>query len=346
MLVSMRLKSIAIVAGVLGFGASPTTAAAEFYTGKQISLFIATAAGGGYDAYARVIARHLGSHLTGNPVIVPKNMPGADGLILTNYLYNRSARDGTEIGAIHNGIAFEKLLQTLSKGGETARFESTEFGWIGSANKSTFVTIVWHTAPVQTLQDAQKTEAILGAASTASDNYLLAVLSNNLLGTKFKIVSGYSGSSSLDLAMEREEIHGAAGKDLTSITSGRPTWLSEKKIRILVQMGAAPHPDLTDVPFAIDLAKSPEDRDVMKLLFSKFGMARPYLAPPGLPNDRLTELRKAFNATLKDADLLAEATKAGMEINLVTGEEVERLVKQIMASPEPVVLKARKVLTP
>lgn len=319
-------------------------AQADFYAGKSISLLIGTTAGGGYDAYARLLARHMGKHIPGNPAIVPKNMPGAGGLTLANSFYARAPKDGTEIATVQNGLPFEKLFQTLSPGGSTALFEATEFGWIGSPTQTVFVTVTWHTSPVKSLKDAMAREATLGSTATSSDNYVLAVLSNRLLGTRFKIVSGYDGANAVDLAVERGEVEGAAGKDWTTITATRPAWIAERRINILVQMGMRPHRDLANVPMALDLARTPEDRAVMELVFAKFGMARPFMAPPGLPPERLALLRRAFDATMKDAEFLAEAAKGKMEVTPVGGAEVEALVKRIMGAPAELAARARAVL--
>lgn len=334
---------LAVVLAIAGAG-SAHAQGEPFFAGKSVSLLIGTTPGGGYDGYARVLARHMGRHLPGNPAIVPKNMPGAGGLTLANALYNRAPKDGTEIATVQNGLPFEKLFQTLSPGGSTALFDATKFGWIGSPTQTVFVTVTWHTSPIKTLKDAQASEATLGSTATSSDNYILAVLGNRLLGTKFKIVSGYDGANAVDLAIERGELDGAAGKDWTTITSSRPTWIEQKKINILVQMGMRPHPSLAGVPMALDLARNAEDRAIMELVFAKYGMARPFLAPPDLPPDRLALLRRAFDATMKDPEFLAEAKKAKMEVSAVSGEEVEALVRRIMATPDDLAAKARAVL--
>lgn len=325
---------------------APAQPATNFFAGKQISLLIGTTSGGGYDAYARLLTRHFGRHVPGQPVIIAKNMPGAGGLTLGNYLYNRAPKDGTEIATVQNGLPFEKLFYMLSPNGENARFDSTKFGWIGSMMQTVFVTVTWYASPVKTLQDAMSREAILGASTPSADSYVLAMLSNNLLGTKFKVVHGYAGATEVDLAVENGEVEGEAGKDWTTLTSTRPQWIRDKKINILVQMGLKPHPDIRGVPLAIDLARSPEDRQVMEAIFAKFNMSRPFMAPPGLPAERLDVLRRAFDATMKDPALLAEAKQLGMEINPVSGEDVAVLVGRMMNTPPALAERAREVLKP
>ncbi|MEA2905998.1 MAG: hypothetical protein QOI12_3385, partial [Alphaproteobacteria bacterium] len=297
-------------------------------------------------AYGRALGRHLGRHLPGNPAIIVKNMPGAGGIALANHLYNRAPKDGTEIATVQNGLPFEKLFHMLSPGGANALFDSTRFGWLGSMTQTVFVTVTWHDAPVKTLQEAMAREVILGASTTSADSYVLAMLSNNLLGTKFKVVHGYAGATEVDLAVENGEVEGEAGKDWTTLTSTRPQWIRDKRVNILVQMGIKPHADIQGVPMAIDLAKSPEDRRVMEVIFAKFGMSRPFMAPPDLPAERLATLRRAFDATMKDPVFLAETQKLGMEINPVSGGDLEALVARMMNTPAALAERARNVLKP
>jgi tripartite-type tricarboxylate transporter receptor subunit TctC len=328
--------------------ALPATAdpVADFYAGRQITLLIGTTTGGGYDLYGRMLARHIGRHIPGNPELIVKNMPGADGLLLTNYIANKGPRDGSEIAAVQNGVAFEKLFQTLSPGGSNALFDSTRFGWLGSALQSVYLAVTWHDAPVKTIQDAMKQEVVFGAAATSSDSYVLAVLMNRMLGTKFKLVHGYDGATSVDLAMEKGEIQGEAGKDWTTITSTRPYWLSEKKVNLLIQLGMGKRPEIPEVPLMLDLLTSPEDRKVAELIFAKYGMSRPYFVAPDIPRDRLAALRSAFAETMQDAAFQAEIGKAGMELNPVTGADVQALVSRIMAAPEDLAARARAALKP
>jgi tripartite-type tricarboxylate transporter receptor subunit TctC len=347
----MRLS--AGVANVVGFAAlvalsvpgnvrcDPT---ADVLAGKQISLFIGTTAGGGYDLYARALARHMGRHIPGRPSLIPKNMPGAGGLALANYLYNRAPTDGTEFGTVQNGLPFEKLFQTLSPDGKTALFDATKFGWIGSIAQTVFVTVTWHASQVKTLQDATMKEVVLGASATSSDSYVLAMLSNNLLGTKFKVVHGYAGATDVDLAVENGEVQGEAGKDWTTLTSTRPQWIRDRKINILVQMGLKVHPDLDGVPMALELARTAEGRRIMEVVFAKFGMSRPFLAPPGIAPERLELLRRAFDATMNDPQFRSEAERLGMAINPVSGEDVQGLVTRIMGTPAELAERAREML--
>jgi tripartite-type tricarboxylate transporter receptor subunit TctC len=344
---SMKTASCALAA-VVAFLLSLADARAQtdFYAGKQISLLIGTTPGGGYDAYGRLLARHISRHIPGNPAVIAKNMPGAGGVALANHLYNRAPKDGTEFATVQNGLAFEKVFHMLSPGGSAALFDSTKFNWIGSMTQTVFVTVTWHTSSVKTLQDAMTKQAILGASGTSADSYVLAMLSNNLLGTKFKVVHGYAGATEVSLAVESGEVEGEAGKDWTTLTSTKPHWIRDKRINIIVQMGLRPHAELKGVPMAIELARTPDDHRVMEIVFAKFGMSRPFMAPPGLPPERTDVLRRAFNATLQDPIVLAEAEKLGMEINPVSGREVEALVSHIMSTPDALAERAREVLKP
>src|SRR5262245_8489482 len=341
-----RFKPAFVLVAALMPPIAEAHAQADFFAGKQMSLLIGTTAGGGYDAYGRLVARHIGRHLPGNPAVVAKNMPGAGGLASANYLYNRAPKDGTEILIVQNGLPFERLFHTLSPEGKNALFDATKFGWIGSATQTVFVTVTWHASGIKTLQDAMAKETILGASTPSADSYILAMLSNNLLGTKFKVVHGYAGATEVSLAVENGEVQGEAGKDWTTLTSTKPQWIRDKLVNILVQMGMNAHPDLKGVPMAIELAKSPQDRQIMEVVFAKFGMARPFFTAPGVPPERLALLRRAFDATMSDPLVIAEATKLGMEITPVRGDAVGALVTKMMATPDSLAARARDVLKP
>ena len=340
------MKPLAQVLRVALFAALLVCYAVPAHAQSQVAVLIGTTPGGGYDLYARALARHIGRHLPGHPTVIPKNVPGAGGLTLANYMYNRAPADGSEFATVQNGLPFEKLFQTLSPEGRNALFDATKFGWIGSITQTVFVTVTWHTAPVKTLMDATTQQVILGASATSSDSYVLAMLTNRLLDTKFKVVHGYPGAAEVDLAVENGEVQGEAGKDWTTLTSTRPQWIKDRKINILVQMGMKPHVDLKDVPMAIERAKTPDDREVMEVVFAKFGMSRPFFAPPLVAPERLAALRRAFDATMRDDAFLADAKQLGMEINPVRGEDVELLVTRIMGTPAALAQRARDVLPP
>ena len=282
---------------------------AEFYRGKSIELDISSSVGGGYDAYARLLARHLGRFIPGNPAVVPKNMEGAGGLRLANFLYNAAPRDGTTFATIYRGTVFDPLL-----GGKGAQFDATKFTFIGSANNEVSVCVAWHGTGIARFEDALTKELVVGASGPSADSYQFPKIVNGVLGTKFKIVVGYPGGNDIDLAMERREVQGRCSWSWTSLKATRRSWVAEKKINLLFQMGLSKHPDLPEIPLIIDLANSVEDRAVLELIFARQVMAWPYLAPPGIPKDRAEALRRAFMDTMSDKDFLAEAERSALEI--------------------------------
>jgi tripartite-type tricarboxylate transporter receptor subunit TctC len=314
---------------------------ADFYRGKQVKIAVGFSPGGSSSLYAQVLSRHMGKYLPGNPTFVIQHMPGAGGLVAANHVASNAARDGSEFAITSRTAALEPLL-----GNANAKFDATHFSWIGNANIENSVCISWHTAPVKTVQDVFATELIVGGASTASQEVMFPRAFNRLLGTKFKIVTGYPGSTEILLALERGEVHGFCGIGWTFVKLRKGNWLAEKKINLLFQMALKKHPDIPDVPAVIDFAKSPQDRQVIEFLFAPQDMGRPFFAPPGVPPARVAALRAAFAQTLKDANFLEEAQRQGVEVQLVPGEEIQKLVERIYASPKEVVARAKAVVEP
>jgi tripartite-type tricarboxylate transporter receptor subunit TctC len=308
---------------------------ADFYRGKTIELDIGYSVGGGYDLYARLIARRLGTHIPGNPTVVPKNMEGAGSLRLANYLYAAAPSDGTVIGATSRGAAFDPLLNETG-----ARFDASKFSWIGSANNEVSVCVALASSGVTKFDDLFTKQLTIGSTGAADDTYQFPALVNAVLGTKFKIVTGYPGGNDVSLALERGEVQGRCGWSWSSIKTTRFNWVRDKRIVVLVQMSLSKHPDLPDVPLIMDLAKTDEQRQIFKMIFARQTMGRPYLAPPGVPADRLAALRKAFMDTMADQEFLGEAEQSKFEINPVDGEQLEALVKNIYQTPPEVVKKA------
>ncbi len=318
---------------------SPQAAQAEdpaaFFSGKSIDLDIGYSVGGGYDLYGRLLARHLGKHIPGNPVIVPKNMEGAGSLRLANYLYSAAPRDGTVIGTVARGIAFDPLL---NEGG--AQYDATKFSWLGSANNEVAVCVALKSSGITSFNDVFEKPLTIGANGVADDTYQFPAVVNAVLGTKFKIVTGYPGGNDVSLALERGEVQGRCGWSWSSVMTTRPDWVKTGKIVILVQMSLAKHPDLQNVPLIMDFAKTDEQRQIFKLVFSRQIMGRPFLAPPGLPPERLVALRRAFDETMRDKDFLADAAQNRFEINPVSGEQIQAMIKEGYATPPEVVKKA------
>jgi tripartite-type tricarboxylate transporter receptor subunit TctC len=312
---------------------------AEFYKGKNIDLQIGYSVGGGYDVYARIVARYMGKHIPGNPSIIPRNMEGAGSLRLANWLYNAAPKDGTVFGTIGRGVAFDPLL-----GAKGAQFEATKFTWLGSANDEVSICVAWQDTGITKFEDLLTKELVVGGTGGGSDTDLFPKVLNGVLGTKMKLISGYPGGNDVGLAMERGEVKGRCGWSWSSVKATHPTWVDEKKINILVQLSLAKHPDLPNVPLITDLAKTEDQKQVLKLIFARQTMGRPFLAPPGVPKDRAEALQKAFMDTMKDKDFLAEADKANLEITPVPGPAIQKLVTEIYQTPPEVAAKAAQVL--
>jgi tripartite-type tricarboxylate transporter receptor subunit TctC len=320
---------------VLLAAAAGAQSAAEFYRGKSIELDIGYSVGGGYDLYARLIARRLGGHVPGTPTVVPRNMEGAGSLRLANYLYAAAPRDGTVIGAISRGAAFDPLLNE-----QGARFDASKFSWIGSANNEVSVCVALTSSGIAKFDDLYAKPLTIGSTGAADDTYQFPALVNAVLGSKFKIVTGYPGGNDVSLALERGEVQGRCGWSWSSIKTTRLNWVRNKRIVVLVQMSLSKHPDLPDVPLIMDLAKTDEQRQIFKMIFARQTMGRPYAAPPGLPADRLAALRKGFMDTMTDKEFLDEAEQNKFEINPVNGEQLEALVKEVYRTPPEVAKKA------
>ena len=301
----------------------------DFYDGRELRLLIGYSAGGGYDTYARVLARHLGKHIPGNPTVVPQNMPGAGSLTLANYLYNVAAKDGSVIGTIARGMAMEPLLS-----GQGTRFDASEFSWIGSLNHEVSVCVSWHTSDVKTMQDLTTKQLIVGGTGSAAGTDIFPIVFSNLLDANIKLISGYPGGNDILLAMERGEVDGRCGWSWSTVVSTRSEWLDEGKINILVQVALEKHPDLPDVPLVTEFADSDNELMALELIFARQVMGRPYLAPPGIPAERREALRRAFDATTRDTEFRAEAARLQLELNPVSGEEIDMLITRIYGASD------------
>ena len=316
---------------------------AEFYAGKTISFYVGSEAGSGFDAYARLVARHLGKHIPGNPTIVVLNQPGAGSVNMVNTLANVGPKDGTAIGAPQSSAMMEKLLHLVSPGGKAANFDAANLNWIGNAAQDVFVLFSWSQGKVKSFADLTKTEMLSGSAGPNTDGSLVAHALNHIFGTKIKLITGYASSSGELLAMERGEVDGAA-LAYNSTVALRPDWVDQKKIRFLLQMGLTPEPRLQGVPFALDLVKSEEERQVLELIFAKYQTGRPYFVAPGVPEERVAALRTAFDATMKDPALLSDAKTQRLEISPMTGAQVQALLARLYRTPEAIVARARQAL--
>jgi tripartite-type tricarboxylate transporter receptor subunit TctC len=313
----------------------------EFYRGRAVTMLVASAVGGGYDTYARVFARHAGKHVPGNPTFVPKNLPAAAGVAAANALYNTSDKDGSVIAALTNTVAMEPLF-----GNAAARFDVAKLNWLGSIGKLQNVCATWHRSPARTIRAAREREIIVGAAGATSNTAVVPRVLNALVGTRFKVIAGYDPGSGLTLALERGEVEGICGLSWSTMKASRPHWIKDRLLNVVVQMGFDRLADLPDVPRALDLVSDAEKKQVLELILVRQEMGRPIAAPPGVPADRVAALRSGFDATMKDPDFLAEAERAQLEIDPLTGDQIETLVAAAYAAPKPIIQRAAALVDP
>src|SRR5690349_16015259 len=287
---------------------------ADFYRGKTITMAVGTSPGGDYDLRMRMVGRYLGRHIPGNPTVVPTNMPGAGQMLVANWLANVAPKDGTAIVALSQNMAVNQAT-----GASGVKYDVRQFNWIGNTTDSPNVINSWHTTGIKTIQDVMQRELVVGATGTASGSYLYPYALNQLVGTKFKIVTGYPGGNDINLAMERGEVGGRGSNSWASWKSTRPQWLAEKKIFILAQVGVKRNAELPDVPTLQDLAKNDVDKQVLLFISADTAISRPFVTNGGVPRERVEALRHAFDETMKDPEFLAEAEKSKTDINPMTG---------------------------
>jgi len=311
----------------------------DFYKGKAISLAIGFDAGGGYDIYGRLLSRHMGRHIPGHPAIVVQNMPGAGSQRAAQWLYAVAPKDGTALGTFGRQMGIAPLLTT------TAQFDGTKFTWIGSITNEVSTCVTWHTSAVKTWDDMLEKPVTLGGDGPGADPDVFALLYKNVFDAKIKLVSGYHGTTPIILAMERGEVEGLCGYSWSTIKSKNQPWLAEKKINIIVQAALRKEADIAQVPLALDLAKTEEQRQILKVILTSQEIARPFAAPPGMPADRATALRAAFDATMKDPEFLAEAKKLNLEVNPLAGTTITDLLVELYATPKNVLEKAAQAVS-
>jgi tripartite-type tricarboxylate transporter receptor subunit TctC len=326
--------AVLIGAALVGADAAEAQSGAAPYAGKQIRMVVASGAGGGYDAYARVLARHIGRHIAGNPSIISQNMPGAAGLTATNWAYSVAPKDGSVIVATYNALIPEPLYNNPA-----ARFDMLKFGIVGSIGKQQNVCGVWHTSSITSIEQAKTRELTVAATGTTGDTAIMPKILNAFVGTKFKIIAGY-GTTEQRLAVERGEVDGVCGLSWSTLKASNPEWTEKHRLNVLIQMGDKAQADLPKVPLLIDLVATPDDKKVIELLSFHQEMGRPFLMPPGTPKDMVTAVRRAFDATMKDPQFLAEAHKANLEVDPLTGEEMEAVIRRAYATPKALVQRA------
>jgi tripartite-type tricarboxylate transporter receptor subunit TctC len=333
------LAALSIGILTLPQAASAQDAVADFYRGRTVTLIVGYSAGGGYDTYSRILARHLGRHIPGTPTIVVQNMPGAGSLKMTNYLYNVAPKDGSTIGIFSRGMAMEPLI-----GGTNVAFDSTKMTWLGSGTNEVSVFVTWHTSPVKTWHDVVTKDFTVGGEGSGSDPDTYALLLKNAFGAKLRLITGYPGTAEIAIALERGEVDSRASWSWSSLKTLKPNWIAEKKVNFPVQLNLTKGAELQDVPLITEFATSDKQRQMLKLILSRQEMARPYAAPPGIPEDRKAALRKAFDETWADPELLAEMKARGQEVNPVSGAALDKLIAELYATPKAVVAETRKAI--
>jgi tripartite-type tricarboxylate transporter receptor subunit TctC len=312
----------------------------DFYAGKSVSLYIGYSVGGAYDLYGRLVARHLGRHIPGNPAVVPVNMEGAGSLKLMNWLSNAAPKDGSVIATVNQSAPFVPLIGLR----ELARYDPTKLTWLGSANREISVCVAWKRTGITKFEELYDKELIVGSTGAGADEYALPALVRRALGARVRPVVGYGGGNDINYAMERGEVDGRCGWAWSSIKTTRPDWVKDGTVRVLLQFGLIKHPELPDVPLVMDLARSEEERQVMKLVMMSADFGRPFLAPPGIPPQRAAVLRTAFEKTLADPKFQADAKLLRAEITPVTGAALEQLLKEAYATAADIVERTRAMV--
>jgi tripartite-type tricarboxylate transporter receptor subunit TctC len=310
---------------------------ADFFKGKTITVLIGTSAGGDYDLRARLLARHLGRHIPGEPQLVPRNMPGGGGIVATNYIANVAPRDGTSLYMIMSNMMASQAMDI-----QGVQFDTRRFRWIGNTTSAPYVVNSWHTSGITRIEQTKTQELVLGGA-VGTPGVLYAAALQTIYGAKVKLVTGYPGGAESNIAMERGEIQGRGSNSWSSWKSTKPDWVKERKINILVQVGLTRATDLPDVPLLLELASSELDRKLLAFISAETAILRSIVAPPEVPADRVEALRRAFDAAIKDPELLADAARTKMDIEPMRGEDAQRIADGIVAAEPAVIARAREV---
>ena len=338
-LLRMRFATAGLVLAVLLAPPARAQSVEEFYKGKTINLLIGFSVGGGYDFYARHLARFMGKHIPGKPTIVPQNMAGAGSLRAASFLFSAAPKDGTAIGTFARTTGINPLLES------GATFDGTKFAWIGSVTNDVSTCVTWHTSAIKTWNDFLEKPSTLGGQGPSSDPDIFANLYKNLFGAKVKLVAGYPGTNEITLAVERGEVEGLCGMSWSTLKTRHAQWMKDKKINIIVQAAFKKEPEMGDVPLIVDLTKDPDKLQILKIFLAAQEMARPFAAPPGIPEDRKAALIAAFDTTMKDPEFLAEAKKLDLDINPVSGKAIDKLLAELYATPKDVLVKAGQAVT-
>lgn len=333
-----RILSVAVALAALMPAAAMAQTAEQFYKGKTVNLYIGFAAGGSYDYYGRLLSRHMGKHLPGQPNVVAQAMPGAGSFKAANFLYAVAPKDGTAMGIVSQTMALEEALKTPG-----IQYKSAEFNWVGRVTNIIEITLTWETSKAKTVQDAMIHETPVASTGPGSPSMGYPLLLNALAGTKFKVITGYPGSTDGMLAMERGEVDGAL-TSWNTLKVSKQNWLQNKKINLLVQYTFERSPELPNVPTVVELGKTPEDRQMLSFYASGGEIGRSFLATPGIPADRVKALRAAFDATMKDAEFAGEIAKSKAEFNPLPGDQVQKLIADMAKAPPAMLARMEAVL--
>jgi tripartite-type tricarboxylate transporter receptor subunit TctC len=318
----------------------------QFYKGRQITVIVGSSPGGGYDIYARLLARHMGKYIPGQPSMVVSNMPGAASNTMVAHIYNVAPKDGTVIGAPQNSAIMDALFDNLLGNARRLRHDATKLIHIGSATTDHYVCIARADAPVKSFRDVLTKELLIGASQPGTSTRDFPAMLNNLTGAKIKQVTGYPGTREITLAIEKNEVQGLCGFSWSSLNAQKPDWIKSGFVRLIVQEHDKGNPEINKmgVPLAVDFATTPENRKIMELVYSSETFGRPYMLAPGVPADRVNALRKAFSEAMKDQELLADAQRIGLAIDPISGEDLQTLAARVFATPVPFVEKTKQAL--
>jgi tripartite-type tricarboxylate transporter receptor subunit TctC len=337
--VCARAVAAATLLIVAGINVAAAQTVEQFYKGRQLTMLVFSGAGSTYDIYARVLARHFGDHIPGKPIVIVQNMPGAGGLKVEQYVYRIAPKDGTVVGTVGRGLPFEPML-----GENEVNIDPLKFTWLGSMNRDVALAMSWHTSKIKTFADLQQHQLLVPGTGAGADSEILPLAFNRLAGTKFKIIEGYRDTPIAALAMERGELDGLAYWSWSSITAAHPDWIRDSKVNLLFHTGVDPIPEAPAVPSLRNLVTDPTDKAALTFLLAREIMGRPFFAPPDLPADRAAALRSAFTATLHDPAFLADAKRTRIDISLVTGAEVDALLKDSASAPKQVIARVKEAL--
>jgi tripartite-type tricarboxylate transporter receptor subunit TctC len=332
-------KTIGSAAALLVLGGLACAAGVEdFYRGRNVTMVIGYSVGGGYDAYARLLGRYFGKHIPGNPAIVPEQMTGAGSLRSANFIYSVAAKDGSVFGTFSRSMGISPLV-------DKAEFDSRKFTWLGSVTDDNTICVTWNTSPIKNWDDFVNKPSKFGGEGAGSDPDIWTLLYKNVFGARARLVSGYPGTNDTVLAMERGEIDGLCGISWSTIKTRHPEWLTSHSVNIIVQAALKQEPEISSVPLATELTKTPEQLQIIKLLLVSQAMARPFAAPPGIPEDRKAALLSAFDATMKDADFLAEAHKLNFDVRPVSATAIDAMLAEVYQTPKDVIARATKAIS-